>query len=227
MPKNPAETPETLPEGATWEVELRRVGFVRRLLMARRWYGADWWFVAISGVAVLAFIIIAILPGLFAPYSPFALVGPPFLAPGAHVDLPVLIVPKKSSVKTLPDLAVPPDANQPLVSVVEGYPTAGALDTESLKIDEQIKKEPKGLRLRPVIDRYPSSRKPCKRSRAGRTRPRWSRSRNSRASRRASLPYGKRHRSREALFQPADSSWGPTTSVKIFGVACFGEPVSP
>jgi len=154
--KTQEETSETLPEGASWEIELNRVGFVRRLLMARRWYGVDWWFVALSAVAVIGFIIVALFPGLFAPYSPFDLVGPPFLAPRAHVDMPVLIVPKKSSVKNLQGLAVPPEANRPQVSVVEGYPTAGALDTESQKIDEQIKNQPGGLRLRPVIDRYPS-----------------------------------------------------------------------
>ena len=90
---NTKEKPsETLPEGATWEAELKRVGLVRRLFMARRWYGADWWFVVLSSIAVVGFIVVALFPGLFAPYSPDALVGPSFLAPGAHVDLPILIV---------------------------------------------------------------------------------------------------------------------------------------
>ncbi len=148
---------DVLPEGTTWEVELKRVGFVRRLLMARRWYGADWWFVAISAVAVVVFIIIAFFPGLFAPYSPDALVGPSFLAPGAHVDLPILVVPVNSPVKKLQDLAVPPGANRPTVAVIQGLPTAGALNEQSQKIDGAIKNQAGGLRLRPVIDRYPDS----------------------------------------------------------------------
>jgi len=48
--------------------------------MGRRWYGVDWWFVVLSSIAVIAFIIIAIFPQAFAPYSPDALVGPRFLA---------------------------------------------------------------------------------------------------------------------------------------------------
>ena len=156
MAKSEEQLTEVLPEGTTWEVELKRVGFVRRLFMARRWYGADWWFVAISAVGVVAFIIVAIFPGFFAPYSPDALVGPSFLAPGAHVDLPVLVVPVNSPINKLADMAVPPGANRPTVAVVEGHPTGGALNEQAQKIDEVIKDQPAGLRLRPVIDRYPT-----------------------------------------------------------------------
>ena len=106
MPKIDEQPLDTPPEGTTWEVELKRVGFVRRILMARRWYGADWWFVAISSVAVVGFIIVAIIPQWFAPYSPDALVGPRFVAPGATVELSVLIVPVDSPVNKLQDLAV-------------------------------------------------------------------------------------------------------------------------
>ena len=156
MAKSKEQLSETIPEGTTWEVELKQVGFVRRLFMARRWYGADWWFVAISAIGVVAFIIVAIFPGWFAPFSPDALVGPSFLAPGAQVDLPVIVVPVKSSVNKLADLAVPPGAARPTVAVVEGHPTAGALNEQAQKIDEEIKDQPKGLRLRPIIDRYPT-----------------------------------------------------------------------
>jgi hypothetical protein len=58
--------PKITPETTTWEVELQKVGLVRRILNARRWYGADWWFVAISSVLVVIFIIIALFPKLFA-----------------------------------------------------------------------------------------------------------------------------------------------------------------
>ena len=84
--------PEITPEIVTWEVELQKVGLVRRILNARRWYGADWWFVTISAVLVLIFIIVALFPNLFAPYQPDALVGPSFLAPGAYPPVPVLVV---------------------------------------------------------------------------------------------------------------------------------------
>jgi peptide/nickel transport system permease protein len=149
-------SPDALPEGVAWEAELKRTGFLRRLLQARRWYGADWWFVAISSVAVAGFIVLALFPGLFAPYSPDTLVGPSFLAPGAQVDLPVLIVPADSPVRELKDLAVPPEAERPSVAVVQGRPTAGSLNEQSQKIDGELKNLPEGLRLRPVIHRYPS-----------------------------------------------------------------------
>jgi peptide/nickel transport system permease protein len=153
----PKEQPsEAIPEGTTWEVELKRVGFVRRIFMARRWYGADWWFVTISAIAVVGFIVVAFFPGLFAPYSPAGLVGPSFLAPGAQVDLPVLIVPKDSPIQKLQDLAVPPGADRPTVAVVQGRPTAGSLNEQAQKIDGEIKNQPGGLRLRPVIDRFTS-----------------------------------------------------------------------
>jgi peptide/nickel transport system permease protein len=148
--------PEVSAEAAAWEVELQRVGFVRRILNARRWYGADWWFVAVSVVMVLAFIVVALFPNLFTPYQPSQIVGSRFLAPGAHPALPVLVVPKDSPVNSLKDLAVPAGAPRPVVAVVQGVPTASALNEQAQAIDNQLKNEPGGLRLRPVIDRFPT-----------------------------------------------------------------------
>ena len=74
------EQSETISETQDWENELERVGFVRRIFLARRWYGADWWFVAISTVMVIGFIVVALFPGLFAPHKPDEIVGPRFLA---------------------------------------------------------------------------------------------------------------------------------------------------
>ena len=146
--------PEAPIEAAIWEMELERVGFIRRILMARRWYGADWWFVAISAVMVVTFIFIALFPGLVAPFEPDALVGPRFLAPGAHPAVPVLIVPVDSTLNELKDLAVREGEARPSVGVVQGLPTGGALNEQAKAIDDQIKNEPEGLRLRPRINRY-------------------------------------------------------------------------
>ncbi|MFZ2095903.1 MAG: ABC transporter permease [Anaerolineales bacterium] len=148
--------PEFTPEITTWEVELQKVGLVRRMLNARRWYGADWWFVAVSAVLVVIFIIVALFPGLFAPYQPNALVGPSFLAPGAYPPVPILVVLNTSSANSLKDLAVNNNQPRPSISVVQGGNTAGALNDAAKQIDDQIKNEPEGLRLRPVIDRYPT-----------------------------------------------------------------------
>jgi peptide/nickel transport system permease protein len=146
--------PEVTPETTTWEVELQKVGLIRRLLNGRRWYGADWWFVAVSSVLVLIFIIVALFPNLFAPYAPDALVGPSFLAPGAFPPVPVLVVLNTSPANSVKDLAVTTDQPRPIISVVQGGNTAGALNDAAKEIDNQIKNEPGGLRLRPNIDRY-------------------------------------------------------------------------
>ena len=42
------------------------------------------------------------------------------------------------------------------MGVEEGLPTAGALNEQAQIIDQKIKNQPGGLRLRPLIDRYPS-----------------------------------------------------------------------
>ncbi len=72
-------TPQQVPQ---WQQDLERVGLIRRALQARKWYGADWWFVAASAVLLLFVIIVGVAPQLFAPYDPRAEVGPSLLAPG-------------------------------------------------------------------------------------------------------------------------------------------------
>jgi peptide/nickel transport system permease protein len=146
--------PGPSPEPEEWQVELEHVGLIRRGLNARKWYGADWWFVVISGVMVVIFIALALFPSFFAPYLPDQIVGPPLLAPGEKPPTPMLIVKVDSPVKSLQDLAVPAGSPRPGVAVVQGLPTSGALNEQAQKIDEQIKNQPAGLRLRPQIDRY-------------------------------------------------------------------------
>ena len=103
---------------------------------------------------MLAFIIIAIVPGWFAPFDPYALVGHRFTAPGEHPAIAVLVVPADSPVNELQDLAVPSGQPRPSVAVVQGEPSGGALNERAQAIDGEIKNGPEGLRLRPRIDRY-------------------------------------------------------------------------
>lgn len=140
----------------TWEEDLSRVGFARRLLLARRWYGADWWFVAISSLMVLGFIVLAFFPGAFAPYGPHEQVGPRFLGPGEQPDVPLLVVPEGATFSTLEELAVGPDAEvlRPPIGVVRGVPTATALRERASQIDNELQEGDTGLRLRPDIERY-------------------------------------------------------------------------
>ena len=124
--------------------------------MGRHWYGVDWWFVVVSSVAVIGFMIVAIFPGLFAPYSPDALVGPRFLAPGQIQIASVLIVPQGSNIQQLKDLAMPESVGRAHIAVVQGQPTAGDVNAQAQSIDQQLQAGTSGLRLRPIIDRYAS-----------------------------------------------------------------------
>lgn len=84
-----------------WMLDLDRVGFARRIFMARKWYGGDWWFVLISALLLLFVIIVGIFPQWFAPYEPRAEVGPSLLYPGEAPSAFVLLVPGDSGVTSL------------------------------------------------------------------------------------------------------------------------------
>lgn len=150
------EFPKIIDEIPAWERDLEKAGLVRRMLGARKWYGADWWFVAISAVMVTVFLIIAFFPDPFAPYGPNEIVGSSFLAPGEQPPVPVLIVPQDATVEVLQDLAVPGGSERPTIAVEEGLPTAGALREQAQMIDDEIRNETEGLRLRVRIERYNS-----------------------------------------------------------------------
>lgn len=139
-----------------WQDDLEQVGFVRRLLRARRWYGGDWWFVTIAIVMVLGFIAMAFFPGFFAPHDPHAQVGPRFLAPGANPAVPLLVVPADAPYQTLEDMAVGPDAEEsrPPIAVVRGAPTSTALRERAEEIDEELETSGSDLSLRPDIERF-------------------------------------------------------------------------
>jgi peptide/nickel transport system permease protein len=150
------EYPTPKDETVPWEQDLERVGFIRRALRARKWYGADWWFVAISMVMVAGFLIIAFFPAPFAPYGPNEIVGSSFLAPGDTPPVPVLIVHQESQVEELQDLAFSEGSERPSIAVEQGLPTSVALREQAQEIDDQLKDEPDGLRLRARIERYDS-----------------------------------------------------------------------
>jgi peptide/nickel transport system permease protein len=146
------EAPQTYEQ--EWRADLQKVGFVRRLLAGRRWYGADWWLVAISAVMVLGFIILALFPSLFATYSPEQQAGPRFLAPGVHPDVPVLVSLASSGITELKDLEVPAGDPRPSVGVVRGVPTAQALNEQAQALNDQLTGT--GMELRPRIERFDS-----------------------------------------------------------------------
>ncbi len=81
---------DSVPE---WQLELDKVGLFRRLLLARKWYGGDWWFVLISAILLLFVITVGVFPQWFAPFDPREEVGPSLLAPGEEAPgLNVLVL---------------------------------------------------------------------------------------------------------------------------------------
>jgi peptide/nickel transport system permease protein len=95
-------TPEVVPD---WQLELDRVGFVRKIFLARKWYGGDWWFVLISAILLLFILIVGIFPQWFASYDPKKEVGPSLLAPGEVPAGFVLVVKKDSGITSLIQVA--------------------------------------------------------------------------------------------------------------------------
>lgn len=147
---------DTRPEGPapepTWEDDLDRVGFIRRLLRGRKWYGADWWFVAIASVMVVAFIVLAFFPYVFAAHDPREQVGPRFLAPGEQPEVEVLIVPEGSNITSLFDIVG--DDRVP-TAVVEGEPSSQAARDEADRVTEELRSQgEEDARLRLRIQRY-------------------------------------------------------------------------
>lgn len=123
-------TPQEIPQ---WQLDLDQVGFVRKLFLARKWYGGDWWFVAISAVLLLVVIIVGIFPQWFAPHDPRAEVGPSLLAPGEPPAEYVLVARTDAEVTELRDVS---DKSHNIGFVV-GSPASQALREVVTQISEE------------------------------------------------------------------------------------------
>ena len=93
---------ESVPE---WQLELDKVGFVRKLFLARKWYGGDWWFVLVSAILLLFIIILGVFPQWFAPFDPREEVGPSLLAPGEEAPGLKVLVLQDSPAEGFEDIA--------------------------------------------------------------------------------------------------------------------------
>ncbi len=116
-----------------WQLELDQVGFVRKLFMARKWYGGDWWFVLISSILLIGVIIVGLFPQWFAPYDPRAEVGPSLLSPGEPPAEYVLVALKDSEVTGLRDVS----ARDNNIGFLIGSPASQALREVVTEISEE------------------------------------------------------------------------------------------
>jgi len=149
-----ATEPESPPDPgqvADWELELQRVGIVRRMLRARRWYGTDWWFVAISSVMVLAFLILAAFPQVFASHDPLVQVGPRLLSPGELPEQEILVLPVGSEFTAIADFER--DVRTPL-AVAADTPSSEAARDEADRATEEIAAAGGEGRIRLQIQRF-------------------------------------------------------------------------
>ncbi len=148
---NELESPPDPGQVADWELELQKVGFARRILMARKWYRTDWWFVAISSVMVVAFLIVAAVPQWLAKYDPLEQVGPRLLAPGELPEQEILVVPVESAVEAIAEFE--PGVRTP-VAVAIDTPSSEAARDEAERATAQIAVSGGEGRIRLQIERY-------------------------------------------------------------------------
>lgn len=137
-------------ETPQWQVDLDQVGFVRRLLLARKWYGGDWWFVVLSAVLLLFVLILGIFPQWFAPYDPREEVGPSLLAPGAPPAAYVWVVQTATAFESLRDVG----SRENNVGFVIGTPASQALREALDKITEEDRAKGLDVRYQPRPRRY-------------------------------------------------------------------------
>ncbi|GMQ84542.1 MAG: hypothetical protein BMS9Abin07_0106 [Acidimicrobiia bacterium] len=123
------------PPEEQWQIDLERVGLLRRLLNGRKWYGVDWWMVVISSIMVVFFIVIAFFPGLLAPHDPLEQVGPRFLPPGDKPDAEVLLLRVDSPIESLADLA---GQGRVPTAVVQGAPSSEDIRSEAERITQEL-----------------------------------------------------------------------------------------
>lgn len=145
------ESPESSSvEVPQWQLDLDRVGFTRKIFMARKWYGGDWWFVVVSAFLLLFVIIVGLFPQWFAPYDPRAEVGPSLLAPGELPAAYLLVVTTDSDVTTVEEISGK-DNN---IGFIIGSPASQALREKIDALNSESLAEGQGAAYQPRPRRF-------------------------------------------------------------------------
>jgi len=141
---------ESVPQ---WQLDLDKVGLVRRMLLARKWYGGDWWFVVFSAIMLIFVIIVGIFPQWFAPHDPRAEVGPSLLSPGEPPAEYILIVQGDTDADSLREIG----NRDNHIGYLVGTPASQALRealTELTELDRaeglEVRYQPRPIRFETV-----------------------------------------------------------------------------
>ena len=138
---------DSIPE---WQLELDKVGFVRKLFLARKWYKGDWWFVLISAILLVFIILLGIFPQWFAPYDPKEEVGPSLLKPGEKTPSFLLLTSNENPAETFQDIA---DKTNTIGYLMGSQATQTIRDTVD-RLNEQSEEEGTGIRYNPRGSRF-------------------------------------------------------------------------
>lgn len=133
------------PKQPAWQQDVNRAGWVRQLIRARHWYGADWYLAAISIVLLSIFLIIALFPQFIAPYSPTAEAGHKKLAPGEIGADFVMAIKRTSNIKSLLDIG----SSKSTVGLVRGSESSKALRDEGDKLTQDLHDKGQDVTIRP------------------------------------------------------------------------------
>ena len=140
---------DSVPE---WQLELDKVGLVRRLLLARKWYHGDWWFVLISAIMLIFIIIVGVFPQWFAPFDPREEVGPSLLAPGKKTSGFLLLVNKDTTAESFVDIAQKTNH----IGYLMGSPATQMMRETLKQLNTKAGEEGTGIVYQPRSDRFES-----------------------------------------------------------------------
>lgn len=133
-----------------WQLEMDKVGFVRKLFLARKWYGGDWWFVLISAILLLFIITVGVFPQWFAPFDPREEVGPSLLGPGEEAPGLILLVGEDSTAESFADVAGKKD----MVGYMMGSPATQTIRDAVSNLNVAAEEEGLGNVYQPRSMRY-------------------------------------------------------------------------
>ncbi len=147
MPREPA------PEIPDWQAALDEAGWIRRAIRARVWYGGDWWFVFLGGLLLLFFVIMALVPGWFAPYHPQEEVGPRLLGPGETPAFELVIGRAGEGVQDVRDFT----GRGVKIAVVQGEPSSQVMRDRASEIADEFNQQGIDEVMRPSPARFPTA----------------------------------------------------------------------